>query len=56
MKFAAKSNQFLGNVTSWDTAGRQQVSSIEAARLAHSSARMMEAFNQGLLVLDRLRN
>jgi hypothetical protein len=56
MKFAAKSNQFLGNVTSWDTPGRQQVSSIEAARLAHSSARRMEAFNQGLLVLDRLRN
>jgi hypothetical protein len=38
------------------TAARQQVSSVEAARLAHSSARMMEAFNQGLLALDRLRN
>jgi hypothetical protein len=56
MKFAAKSNHFLGFVTSWDTAARQQVSSIEAARLAHSAARMMEAFNQGLLALDRLRN
>jgi hypothetical protein len=56
MKFAAKSSQFLGHVTSWDKAVRQQVSSIEAARLAHSSARMMEAFNQGLLALDRLRN
>jgi hypothetical protein len=56
MKFAAKSGQLLGFVTSWDTAARQQVSSIEAARLAHSSARMMEAFNQGLLALDRLRN
>jgi hypothetical protein len=56
MKLAAKSGQFLGNVTSWDTAGRQQISSIEAARLANSAARMMEAFNQGLLTLDRLRN
>jgi hypothetical protein len=56
MKFAAKSSHFLGNVTSWDTAARQQVSSIEASRLANSGARMMEAFNRGLLTLDRLRN
>jgi hypothetical protein len=56
MKLAAKSGQFLGNVTSWDPEGRQQISSIEASRLANSAARMMEAFNQGLLTLDRLRN
>jgi hypothetical protein len=56
MKLAAKSGQFLGNVTSWDPEGRQQISSIEASRLANSAARMMEAFNQGLLALDRLRN
>jgi len=56
MKFAAKSEQMLGFVTSWDTAARQQVSSIEASRLANSAARMMESFNQGLLTLDRLRN
>ena len=56
MKFAAKSEQMLGFVSSWDTAARQQVSSIEASRLANSAARMMESFNQGLLTLDRLRN
>jgi hypothetical protein len=56
MKFAAKSEQMLGFVTSWDTTARQQVSSIEASRLANSAARMMESFNQGLLTLDRLRN
>src|SRR3954453_10673289 len=56
MKFAAKSEQLLGHVTSWATPARQQVSSIEAARLANASARMMESFNQGLLTLDRLRN
>jgi len=39
-----------------DTTARQQVSSIEASRLANSAARMMESFNQGLLTLDRLRN
>ena len=56
MKFAAKSEQMLGFVSSWDTAARQQVSSIEASRLANSAARIMESFNQGLLTLDRLRN
>src|SRR5262249_15647822 len=56
MKFVAKSEQMLGFVTSWDTAARQQVSSIEASRLANSAARIMESFNQGLLTLDRLRN
>jgi hypothetical protein len=56
LKFVAKSEQMLGFVTSWDTAARQQVSSIEASRLANSAARMMESFNQGLLTLDRLRN
>ena len=56
MKFAAKSEQMLGFVTSWDTKARQQVSSIEASRLAHSAARMMEAYNAGLLTLDRLRH
>src|SRR5689334_8666202 len=56
MKFVAKSEQMLGFVTSWDTTARQQVSSIEASRLANSAARMMESFNQGLLTLDRMRN
>ena len=41
MKFAAKSEQMLGFVSSWDTAARQQVSSIEASRLANSAARML---------------
>jgi hypothetical protein len=56
MKFATKSEHLLGFVNSWDTAARQQVSSIEAARLANAAARMMESYNQGLLTLDRLRN
>ena len=56
MKFAAKSEQMLGFVTSWDAHARQQVSSIEASRLGHSAVRMMEAYNAGLLTLDRLRH
>lgn len=56
MKFAEKSGHLLGFVTSWETNARQQVSSIEAARLANAAARMMDSFNQGLLTLDRLRH
>jgi hypothetical protein len=53
---SSKSNQLLNGVTSWATAARQQVSSIEASRLANSAARMMDSFAQGLLTLDRLRH
>jgi hypothetical protein len=56
MKFATKSNDLLGNVTSWNREARQQVSSIEAARLANAFARMMDSYSQGVLTLDRLRN
>jgi hypothetical protein len=40
MRFAAKSEQLLANVTSWNSVPRQQVSSIEASRLANSAARI----------------
>ncbi len=56
MTFAGKSHQFLGHVTSWNGPARQQLQSIEAARLAAAAARMMDTFQRGLLTLDRLRN
>jgi len=34
---------------------RQQMQSVEAARLTNSAARMMEAFQSGMLALDRIR-
>lgn len=56
MKLAAKTDHFLQGVTSWDRDGRQQVQSIEAARMAAASARMMDTFTRALLALERLRN
>lgn len=56
MKLAAKADHFLGHVHSWDSEARQQVQSIEAARMATASARMMDAYTRGLLALERLRN
>jgi hypothetical protein len=56
MTMAAKANDFAGGIKSWDTTTRQQVQSIEAARMAGASARMMETFQRGLLTLERLRN
>jgi hypothetical protein len=56
MKLTAKASYFAGHVTSWDCQGRQQVQSIEAARMGAAAARMMDTFQRGLLTLDRLRN
>jgi hypothetical protein len=56
MTMAAKANDFAGGIKSWDTTTRQQVQSIEAARMAGAAARMMETYQRGLLTLERLRN
>jgi hypothetical protein len=56
MKLTAKASYFAGHVTSWDPKCRQQMQSIEAARMAGAAARMMDTFQRGLLTLDRLRN
>lgn len=56
MQMAAKASDFAGHIHSWDTQTRQQVQSIEAARMAGAAARMMETFQRGALTLERLRN
>jgi hypothetical protein len=56
MTMAAKAGEFASSIKSWDTQTRQQLQSIEAARMAAASARMMETFQRGLLTLERLRN
>lgn len=62
MKLAARSEAFLAKrFLSYPALGgdadakREQVASIEAARLATASARMMEATGRTALVLDRLK-
>ncbi|WP_431268683.1 hypothetical protein [Dankookia sp. P2] len=56
MTLAARAGDFAGGIKSWDSTARQQLQSIEAARMAGASARMMDSFQRGLLTLERLRN
>jgi hypothetical protein len=53
---AAKASNFASRNASYDPLARQQVHSIEAARMAAAAARTMEAFQQGALTLERLWN
>jgi hypothetical protein len=56
MTMAAKAVDFAGGIKSWDNQARQQVQSIEAARMVGAASRMMETYQRALLTLDRLRN
>lgn len=63
MKLAARSEAFLAKrflsypgQAGDHEAKREQVASIEAARLAGASARLMEATARGAIALDRLKN
>jgi hypothetical protein len=56
MTLAARAGDFAGGIKSWDPHIRQQLQSIEAARMAAASARMMETFQRGMLTLERFRN
>jgi hypothetical protein len=65
MRLAAKADAFAARrfltyqpraVNAAEEAKREQVASIEAARMANASARMMEATARAALTLDRLRN
>ena len=65
MRLAAKADAFAARrfltyqprgASADDEAKREQVASIEAARMATAAARMMEATTRAALALDRLRN
>ncbi len=65
MRLAAKADAFAARkfltyqpraVDAAEEAKREQVASIEAARMANAAARMMEATVRAALALDRLRN
>jgi hypothetical protein len=56
MTLAAKACDFASSIKSWDSHARQQVQSIEAARMTAASARAMDSYQRGLLTLERLRN
>ncbi|MBL6081730.1 hypothetical protein JMJ56_27490 [Belnapia sp. T18] len=56
MTLAARANSFAMDVKSFAPEPRQQVQSIEAARMARAAARALEASQRGMLTLERLRN
>jgi hypothetical protein len=59
MKFVEKAGLLLGRfdlgLSGLRPASDLQVNSVEAARLANAAARMMSAYQDGLLALDRIR-
>jgi hypothetical protein len=56
MTLAARASSFAADVKSWASEPRQQIQSIEAARMTQAAARALEASQRGMLVLERLRN
>ena len=56
MALLGKANAFLTMSVSWATNERQQLQSIEAARLAIAAARVLETAQRGMLTLERLRH
>ena len=46
----------VADVKPWAPEARQQIQSIEAARMAREAARMFEASQRGMLTLERLRH
>jgi hypothetical protein len=56
MTLMAKSQHFAESVTSWNPKARQQLQSIETARLAGATTRAMDTFQRGMLALELLRN
>lgn len=56
MRFLAKSNAQLSQVSTWNDKARQQMASIEAARLAGTASRLLEAHTRAALTLQRLRS
>ena len=56
MVMLAKAHSFTVTAATWAPEGRQQLQSIEAARMAAAAARLMDASQRAALTLERLRN
>jgi hypothetical protein len=56
MAMLAKSHAFTQLAVPWASEARQQVQSIEAARLATAAARVLEVSHRATMALERLRN
>jgi hypothetical protein len=56
MAMLAKAHSFTMTAATWAPEGRQQMQSVEAARMAHAAARLLDASQRAALTLERLRN
>jgi hypothetical protein len=56
MALLAKANAFATMAVSWASNERQQLQSIEAARMATAATRVLESAQRGMLIFERLRN
>ena len=56
MAMLAKAHGFTMAAATWAPEGRQQMQSVEAARMAHAAARLLDASQRAALTLERLRN
>lgn len=56
MVMLAKAHSFTVTAATWAPEGRQQMQSIEAARMAAAAARLLDASQRAALTLERLRN
>ena len=56
MAMLAKAHGFTMAAATWVPEGRQQMQSVEAARMATAAARLLDASQRAALALDRLKN
>ena len=56
MALLAKAHGFAALAATWASEGRQQMRSIEAARMAAAAARLLDASQRAALTLERLRS
>ena len=56
MALLAKANAFATMAVSWAPDGRQQMQSIEAARMATAATRVLQIAQGGMLAFERLRH
>ena len=56
MAMLAKAHSFTMTAATWATEGRQQMQSVEAARMGTAAARLLDASQRAALTLERLRS
>jgi len=56
MRMAGNANHWLCRAAEYGNCMRSEVANVEAARAANTAAKMMQAFQQGIVTLHRIRS